>query len=152
MTRSKIHLLLPIVILMSIELIMAQNKSIVKENLNVFLNKFTNDYIKGMLEVNPKIFTQYYADDIRLMPAFQQTLLGKENALIYHKAFFDRFEILDYKRENIEILDLGTQLSVIGTFEMDIQLKSTKKTEKLKGKYLNIWKKEKNRVSLISEI
>ncbi|MFD2561199.1 hypothetical protein [Aquimarina rubra] len=152
MRQTKINVLLPIIILMSIQVVMAQNKSIVKEDLNVFLNKFTNDYIKGMLEVNTEIFTQYYAPDIRLMPAFQKTLLGKENASIYHKAFFDRFEILDYKRENIEILDLDTQLSVLGTFVMKLRLKNSEKVEELQGKYMDIWKKEHNKLSLISEI
>ncbi|WP_299438412.1 nuclear transport factor 2 family protein [uncultured Aquimarina sp.] len=132
--------------------VIAKTVPINEESINDYMNKFIIDCTKGMLTANPEIIVSYYSEDIRLMPAFQKTLLGKENASIYHKAFFERFNILKYKRENLEILDLGSQFSVLGTFTMKIQLKSTKQIKELKGKYMDIWEKEEGKFSLISEI
>ncbi|WP_299212531.1 nuclear transport factor 2 family protein [uncultured Aquimarina sp.] len=152
MRHLRNNFLLLIFIFTSIQNIIAQTESIAKESIEVYLNKFIADYTKGMRGANPKLFEEYYDEDIRLMPAFQKTLLGKENASIYHKAFFDRFDILEYKRENLETLDLGSQLSVLGTFTMKVRLKNTEKIEELNGKYIDIWKKENSKLSLISQI
>ncbi|MBQ4821646.1 nuclear transport factor 2 family protein [Aquimarina sp. MMG016] len=131
--------------------VVAQTKSIPNE-IEAYLNKFIVDYNKGIQDADPQLFVKYYDKDIRLMPAFQKTLLGKENATIYHKAFFDRFDILEYKRGQIETLDLGAQLCVLGTFSMKVRLKNSVQIEELKGKYIDIWKKEGESLSLISEI
>lgn len=139
-------------LLISIPNIIAQTASIDDKSIQVHLSTFVTDCTKGMLTANPEIIVNHYDTDMYLMPAFQKTLLGKENALRYHKAFFDRFTIIEYERKNIETLDLGAQLSVIGAFSMKIKLKNEAKVEELKGKYINIWKKENEKLSLMSEI
>ncbi|WP_299256234.1 DUF4440 domain-containing protein [uncultured Aquimarina sp.] len=137
----------------SIQCVVAQTESITNESIEeAYLNKFIVDYNKGMLSANPEDIVNYYSEDIRLMPAFQKTLLGKENALPYHKAFFDRFDVLEYNRETIETLDLGGQLCVLGIFTIKVKLKASEKVEELKGKYIDIWKKESGKLFLISEI
>ncbi|WP_299248949.1 hypothetical protein [uncultured Aquimarina sp.] len=152
MRHFRSNFLFLVLIFISVKQVIAQTESIATENIKIHLNEFIADYIKGMQNANDKFFEKYYEKNIRLMPAFQKTLLGKENALIYHKAFFDRFDILEYKRENIETLDLGSQLAVIGTFEMKVRLKNAEKEEELKGKYIDIWRKGEGNPLLISEI
>ncbi|MBW1297747.1 DUF4440 domain-containing protein [Aquimarina litoralis] len=132
--------------------ITAKTLSIKNISIETKLTQFINDYNKGMQTANAEIIVQHYDKEMYLMPAFQKTLLGKDNALIYHKAFFDRFEIIAYERKNFETLDLGPQLCVLGEFKMKVRLKEGTKVEELNGKYMNIWKKEKGDVSLISEI
>ncbi|WP_298311176.1 hypothetical protein [uncultured Aquimarina sp.] len=150
--RNNFLLLLLFLIFLNVQPVIAQTELIATENIEVYLNQFIVDYTKGMQNANDKFFAKYYEKDIRLMPAFQKTLLGKDNASIYHKAFFDRFDILEYKRENIETLDLGSQLAIIGTFEMKVRLKNTEREEELKGKYIDIWRKGEGNPLLISEI
>src|SRR5690606_11447702 len=86
----------------------------------------------------------YYDEDVRLMPAFQKTVLGKTNVLTYYKAFLDRFDIQDYTMTSIEILDLGAQVMEIGNLTMKMQLRSTGQSITLFGAYMNIWKVIKN--------
>ena len=116
------------------------------------LNQYSTDYNQGMQTSTPELIVQHYSEDMYLMPAFQKTLLGKGNALLYHKAFFDRFDIVAYHRADFEILDLGAQLCVLGEFSLKVRLKGQNKVEALNGKYMDIWKKEKDRISLISEL
>ncbi|MHA7059574.1 Cif family virulence factor [Aquimarina sp. M1] len=132
--------------------LVAQGVLINRKNTSAYLSKFTKDYNTGMRTANPKLITSYYSQDVRLMPAFQKTLLGSKNASIYYKAFFERFDIVEYNRKPIETLDLGIQLCVLGEFIMKVQLKNTTTVEELRGKYMNIWKKGKNNLSLLSEI
>ena len=117
-----------------------------------YLKKFSSDYIKSMLDKKPEMILDYYADNIRLMPEFQKTVMKKSNALLYHKAFLSRFDILEYSRAEIEILDLGPQVVELGMFTMKMKLKSTGKEHELKGKYQNIWKRlENDKLTLITE-
>ena len=116
------------------------------------LNEFIRDYNQGMQSSDAEIIVKHYDKEMYLMPAFQKTLLGKENAFLYHKAFFDRFDILAYERENFETLDLGSQLCVLGEFKMKVRLKNENQVVELHGKYMDIWKKEQTDITLISEI
>ncbi|MEJ7644852.1 MAG: hypothetical protein WKF87_09670 [Chryseolinea sp.] len=75
------------------------------------------------------------------MPEFQKTIVGKDNALTYYKAFLERFDILKYEIDKIELLDIGSQLEELGMFTISLKLKSTGKEYELKGKYQNFWEK-----------
>jgi len=107
----------------------------------VFLKKFRQDYITHLTSGTPVNLQRYYADTLRLMPPFQKTLIGKQSAIAYHQAFLDRFKILDFSRQEIEILDLGNQLMETGTLQLRLTLKSTSKEFQIQGKYLNLWQK-----------
>src|SRR5688572_26097340 len=122
------------------------------EKATIYLKKFRSDYNKGMLDSKPELFQVYYADSIRLMPPFQKTIIGKENALLYLKIVSDRFSIQSFARSEIDVLDLGTQVLETGTFTMQMTSKITNKKQTLAGKYLNLWAELKNGdLSLITE-
>ncbi|MBA4053924.1 MAG: hypothetical protein C0490_04360 [Marivirga sp.] len=108
------------------------------------LNKFRLDYAGSMLNKKPDLLQAYLADNIRLMPPFQKTVLGKSNAELYFKAFSNRFTIHEFTRKEMEILDLGSQVMEIGTFTMRLTLKSATKEQILVGKYLDLWEEQKN--------
>lgn len=86
------------------------------------------------------------------MPEFQKTILGKDNTLLYHKAFFERFDVKSYNRNELEILDLGSQVMELGKLSMKIILKRTAKEYELIGTYMNIWEESKDgELKLITE-
>ena len=117
-----------------------------------YLKKFRSDYTKSILDRKPEMILGYYSENIRLMPEFQKTVMGKSNAMTYYKAFSGRFEIQEYSREELEIIDLGSRVVEFGMFSVKLKLKSTGKEHELKGKYENIWEKAADgKLSLITE-
>ncbi len=117
-----------------------------------YLAQFRTDYAKSVLGKKPELLAAYYADDVRLMPEFQRTILGKENALSYHQAFGARFNVEGYEKKEIETLDLGSRVVELGTFTQKMILKSTGQAHTLLGKYQHIWQKQADgRLSLITE-
>ncbi len=102
------------------------------------IREFNKKYIKMYIDMDFSHVKQHYNDSIRVMPEFQKTVLFKENIEKYYQSFFSRFKIKDYSRDIHEILDLGSRIMEIGTF--DISLSDSIETYELKGKYVNIWK------------
>jgi ketosteroid isomerase-like protein len=116
------------------------------------LNKFRSDYVKGMTEGKPELIHSYYANDMRFLVEFHKTIMRKENALLYLKAFLSRFNIRSYTRSEIEILDIGEMVLEFGTYEMKIESKRLNRMHDLKGNYMNIWKKSgNNQLTLITD-
>ncbi|UZR97564.1 nuclear transport factor 2 family protein [Chondrinema litorale] len=117
-----------------------------------FLDNFRSVYIKSMLENTPELLSSYYDEDVRLMPEFQKTIFSGEDAQAYFNAFAERFELEEYNREKIEILDLGKRVVELGNFTMKLKLKSNRKTYDLVGKYEQFWSKaDGGKLSLITE-
>lgn len=152
MTQTKFIVLIVALIGMGVTHVFAQHNVNVDEKTVAHLKKFRSDYITGMLNKKPETIVSYYADGIRLMPEFQKTVIGKSNALLYHKAFSARFDIQEFSSDEIEILNLGSRVVELGMFTMKMKLKSTGKDYELKGKYQGIWEKlENGKLSLITE-
>lgn len=116
-----------------------------------YLKQFRSDYIKSRYNKKAELVQSYYANTIRLMPEFQKTIIGKENMLAYDNAFSTRFELSDYTRTENEIIDLGTQIIEIGSFTGKLTLRETHQSEEVKGKYIDIWIKEKESLTLITQ-
>jgi ketosteroid isomerase-like protein len=114
------------------------------------LEKFRKDYEKAMLSESLKDISDSYSKDIRLMPEFQKTILGKDNIRLYYAAFFNRFDVKKYSRDTIETLDFGKRVIELGYFSMNIKSATTE--YELKGKYQNIWERLPNgTLTLITE-
>lgn len=109
-----------------------------------FLKKFGSDFIEQIQKGKPESLQPYFADSLRLMPEFQKTVIGKNHALSYYKAFLERFRISDYRRETVEVLDLGERVVELGTFDLVLTFKSSGKTYPVKGKYQEFWEKSQN--------
>lgn len=109
-----------------------------------FLKKFGSDFIEHIQNGKPESLRPYFADSLRLMPEFQKTVIGKKHALSYYKAFLERFGISDYRRETVEVLDLGERVVELGTFNLVLTLKSSGKTYSVEGKYQEFWQKSQN--------
>jgi ketosteroid isomerase-like protein len=132
--------------------VLGQSSPKVDEKTISFLKKFRVDYSKGMIERKPVLFQAYYADNVRLMPPFQKTVLGKENSLLYHNVVASRFTIKAFERTELEILNLGTQVLETGTFTLKLSAKASGQEMVLDGKYLNLWERlANNELSLITD-
>jgi ketosteroid isomerase-like protein len=115
------------------------------------LSKFRAEYVKGMLNKTTVFAENSYDENVRLMPAFQKTMFGKQNGILYHKAFMNRFNIDAFTKKEIEILDLGSQVIETGTLTAELVLKSTGEQFEVTGKYMDIWKELNNgEVALIT--
>lgn len=130
----------------------AQTNLQVDNKTAAFLEKFDSDYEQAILTHNPDLVSGYWADDVRLMPEYQKTMMGKENAELYLYAFADRFEISQYSRDKLEMLDLGSRIVEFGTFTMKATNKATGEESEMPGKYGMIWtKQEDGELRLITE-
>lgn len=152
MRQTKFIFLLAAIICLNVSSVFAQPQVNTDEKIVAHLKKFRSDYAKSILERKPEIILNYYAESVRLMPEFQKTVMGKSNALSYHKAFSARFDVQEFSRNEIEILDLGSRVVELGMFATKMTLKSTNQKIELKGKYQNIWEKLDNgKLALITE-
>lgn len=130
----------------------AQPKTNTGERSATYLKKFRMDLASSMLKKKNATVESYYGEDTRLMPEFQKTIIGKNNVLAYYKAFTARYDVVEYNRTEVEILDLGSHVAELGTFSMKSKLTSAGKVHDLNGKYLDIWQKLDNGLmSLISQ-
>lgn len=122
------------------------------EETIALLKKFRSEYVASLIQKKPALTQSYYSENIRLMPEFQKTIMGKNNALAYFKAFSERFDVYEFSREEKEILDLGSIVTELGMFRMKIRLKTTGKDHEVAGKYLDIWEKSNdNKLALMTE-
>jgi ketosteroid isomerase-like protein len=128
--------------------VIAQTRETEKRALN-YLQQFRSDYVKSMLTSKYEGIQPYYADNVRLMPEFQKTVVGKNNALLYYQAFSKKFDIKSYDRKEVEVLDLGKRVVELGTFDMNIIAKETGKEYNVKGKYQNFWITEPNQEPIL---
>lgn len=118
----------------------AQSRPLKNENYQSFLSEFNRGYETALLNGTPEILDKYWANDLRLMPEYQKTVMKKLNAMTYQKAFLDRFEVKKYERRELETLDLGSMIVEFGTFIMELKLKETGAEYTLLGNYGTFWK------------
>jgi ketosteroid isomerase-like protein len=105
------------------------------------LDSFRTAHVRAYLGANPDGMLQHLADDVRLMPAYQKTILGKTDATTYYRAFANRFVVGAYDRQAIEMADLGQRVLEIGRFTITLTVKGQPESHTLAGKYMDIWKK-----------
>jgi ketosteroid isomerase-like protein len=130
----------------------AQSNLSVDENSLTYLKKFRSEYCKNVVGKKPELLKAYYGENIRLMPEFQKTIRGQKNALLYHYAFSNRFDVLECSRVENEMLNLGSRIVELGVFSMKLKLKNTTKEHEVRGKYVNVWVKAENaKLLLVTE-
>jgi ketosteroid isomerase-like protein len=117
-----------------------------------YLARFRSDYVGAVLAGTPAGILGYYADDIRLMPEFQKTVMGKGDVAAYHRAFAGRFAVGGYGRRETEVLDLGARVVEHGLFTMRVTVRGTSEAHELTGKYQDVWtRRPDGQLSLITQ-
>ena len=115
------------------------------------LKQFRNDLIQSQSDKKFERLQIYYADDFRLMPEFQETVKGKANTVLYDQAFVKHFEVQDYDRHETEVIDIGARVIEIGFFTMKLTLKAKQQQELVRGKYIDLWQKENEKLLLLTQ-
>jgi len=108
-------------------------------HLEAHLERFRGDYARAVLGGSPDPILGYYAEDVRLMPEFQKTVLSRDHAAAYHRAFAGRFAVGAYRRAATEALDLGPRVVEHGVFTVQLTERATGRAHELRGKYQDIW-------------
>ena len=119
----------------------AQQRAAVDARTAAELGRFRSDHARSMLRRAPDLAARYYARGIRLMPQYQQTVMGDSNALAYHRAFLDRFDVHRYGRTEMEVLDLGARVVELGTFTMRVARRGASDAHELRGTYQDFWER-----------
>ncbi len=116
------------------------------------LDRFRADYARAVLGGSPDPVLGYYAEDVRLMPEFQKTVVGRNHAATYHRAFAGRFAVGAYQRVATETLDLGPRVVEHGVFTARLTERATGRAHELRGKYQDIWaRRADGRLSLVTQ-
>jgi ketosteroid isomerase-like protein len=105
------------------------------------LDGFRAAHARAYLAGDAENLLAHLADDVRLMPAYQKTILGKPDAATYYRAFLGRFAVTAYERQPIESVDLGQRVMEIGRFTISLAVKGEAESHTLAGKYMDIWTK-----------
>jgi hypothetical protein len=105
------------------------------------LDAYRSAKVRAYLDGKPDGALKDMAQDVRLMPAYQKTVLDKADAATYTRAFLERFTVSAYDREVIEVADLGPRVMEIGRFTMTVAMKGSAESHTLRGKYMDLWEK-----------
>lgn len=129
----------------------AQLKS--SDELKEKLKKVNSQIADSFLRKDFSVITNFYDDNEPVcMPEYHKALYTKEDIKSYYQQWLSKFTINSYKRDIYEIQQIGNYAVEIGTFNIH----STNQNGAVlvyDGKYLNVWKVEKNgKLILESEI
>ena len=105
--------------------------------LDAYRIAISGAYLQG----KPEGAVRPLAESVRLMPAYQKTVLGKADAAKYYEAFLKRFAVRAYERSPVEVADLGTRVLEIGRFTIMLAARGSAETHTLAGKYMDLWEK-----------
>lgn len=129
----------------------AQLKS--SDELKEKLKKVNSQIADSFLRKDFSAITNLYDDNEPVcMPEYHKALYTKEDIKSYYQQWLSKFTINSYKRDIYEIQQIGNYVVEIGNFTIN----STNENGAVlvyDGKYLNVWKVEKNgKLILESEI
>lgn len=115
----------------------------IKNLLIEYNQKIINATRTGSFEA----ISDLYDQESLLMTDYNPLIVNKDNIKTYYDTVFARQDIKEYHRETIDVLEFTKRIIEIGLFT-----KIFENSEKLEGKYLNVWKKnEQGRLKLRAE-
>jgi hypothetical protein len=124
----------------AIPVVQAADTAVSREH-RVALDANRTALVRGYLDGKPDGVTRHLAESVRLLPAYQKTVLGKADVATYHRAFLKRFAVSAYDRQPIEVVDLGARVMENGRFTMTLAVRGSNETHTIKGKYMDLWEK-----------
>jgi ketosteroid isomerase-like protein len=107
----------------------------------VTLEAYRTAIVRAYLDGKPEDAVRPLAEHVRLMPAYQKTVVGRSDAASYYRAFLKRFAVTAYERTPLEVVDLGGRAMENGRFTMTIAVRGSSETHTFAGKYLDLWEK-----------
>lgn len=123
------------------------------DQLKEKLKAVNNQIADSFLQKNSNIIIEYYDDAAPVcMPEYHKALYTKQEIKSYYEQWLNGFKIKEYNREIYEIQLYANFAIEIGLFKIN-STNATGKDLAYDGKYLNVWRIEKNgKLTLMSEI
>jgi len=78
-------------------------------------------------------------ENTRLMTEGLPTVIGSANIAAYYRAFFGRFIVRIYTRNDLHTWNLGPRVAEFGRFALQLEPKAGGPALSLHGKYLDLW-------------
>jgi ketosteroid isomerase-like protein len=103
-----------------------------------WLDAYRTEIARAILDETTDQLVSRYSGNVRLMPPYHGTVLGRDNARAYHAAFFERLEVRKYRREHVKTFDLGSRLIEVGRYAMSLTARGDTSHE-ISGGYMDIW-------------
>jgi len=116
------------------------------------LDAYRTATVRAYLDAKPEAIVRHLTETVRLMPAYQKTILGKADAATYYQAFLKRFSVRAYERAPIEVADLRQRVMEIGRFTMTVAVRRSGETQAFAGKYMDLWEKSPGGVLMLHTI
>ncbi|MEM6802294.1 MAG: nuclear transport factor 2 family protein [Bacteroidota bacterium] len=106
------------------------------------LDRFEEASVQSLLEADAALRSIFYTKESFLMAEYQKVLKEGDHIEQYYQAFLTRYKVTNYKKERIEVLDLGGWILETGRFQMELSSRSGASHESYEGKYQNLWRLE----------
>ena len=118
-----------------------------------WLETYRSENTRAVLAENTDQLVSRYSENIRLLPPYHGSVFGRGNARAYQAAFFERFEVREYRRKEVKTFDLGSRLIEVGRFTMTLTAQGNAQLHAISGSYLDIWEQpDGNPTSLITHV
>lgn len=140
---SKLSVVISIALLVSSLSIWAQNDAKVMKSVMEKNNEFMTEFKKG----DASRLTEFYSEDVQLLPSGLPAIKGKEHVLNYWKMGMQS-GIQDFILETVEAYSCGNKVIEQGKYTIF----AGENIIADKGKYIVIWKKEGGKLKISKDI
>ncbi len=120
-------------------LVLLSIPTLFSSNHKASIREFSTSYSAGLIKGQLDEFSEFFSPDVKIMPEYDKAFLGQENAKSYYTSIFERFEILDYRRETLELTSFGERALEIGTFDITVRERETSAEVSVPGIYFDVW-------------
>ncbi len=103
-----------------------------------WLAAYRSEVTRAVLGEKADQLASRYSSNVRLMPPYHGTVVGRDYARAYHAALFERFDVRKYHRDEVKTWDLGSRLVEVGRFTMTLAARGGSSHE-ISGGYMDIW-------------
>jgi hypothetical protein len=108
-------------------------------NTSTSQKEFAKRYIEGMVTNNSALFVDQFSESIKIMPEYDKSYLGLENATSYFASIFERYEVRALERSTVDVINIGERSIEIGNFDMRFSQKGDDQIVVVPGTYFEVW-------------
>jgi ketosteroid isomerase-like protein len=103
------------------------------------LDAYRSAHVQAVLHEDIEPIVSPYVEDARLIPPYHGTVFGPANVRSYYSAFFERFDVREYRRDELKTFNLGSRLIVIGRYALSLAAVGGAQVHEITGSYMDIW-------------
>lgn len=103
------------------------------------LDAYHSAHVQAVLQEDIEPIVSPYVENFRLIPPYHGTVFGRANARSYYSALFERFDVLEYRRDELKTFSQGPRLIVIGRYALSLATVGDAQVHEITGSYMDIW-------------